>query len=95
MSGGSPHPALAALDRAIEDRPDKVYDDLAEAVRCIVRLRRELATNRRNGEAGDSLERCNAVLSLVIGSEYPLAGIRHERMKQAREKLASLLGDRR
>jgi hypothetical protein len=80
--------ALAALDRALEDRPERVYDDLADAVRCIVRLRGELITERRNGELGGHLERCSAILSLVVGAEYPLAGIRRDRIRQAREELA-------
>lgn len=82
--------ALAALDRALEDRPDKVYDDLVEAVRCLVGLRAELTAKRRAGDAGDRLERCNAILSMVVGGEYPLAGIRKERVQKARDELASL-----
>jgi hypothetical protein len=30
---------------------------------------------------------------MVIGGEYPLAGIRRNRMQEARDELASLLGD--
>ena len=36
-----------ALDRALDDRPDKIYHDLAEAVRCLVLLRTELTARRR------------------------------------------------
>ena len=82
---------MAALDRALEDRPDKIYHDLAEAVRCLVQLRNELTAGRREGEPGDRLERCNAVLSMVIGGEYPLAGLRRDRLQKARDELASLL----
>lgn len=32
--------ALAAMDRALRDRPSLVYDDLTEAVRCLVRFAR-------------------------------------------------------
>jgi hypothetical protein len=99
--------ALAALDRALDDRPDKIYGDLANAVRCLVRLRDELiAERRRTGRAAgpaprgsatrgpqtdDRLERVNALLSVVSGGEYPLEGIRRERIEQAREELARLL----
>ena len=85
--------AVAALDRALDDRPDKIYHDLAEVVRCLVHLRTELTAGRREGETGNRLERCNAVLSMVIGGEYPLAGIRRDRVQKARNELASLLDE--
>jgi hypothetical protein len=86
--------AVAALARALDDRPDMIYHDLAEVVRCLVRLRIELTAARREGEPGDRLERCNAILSMVIGCEYPLAGIRRDRLQRARVELASLIGER-
>jgi hypothetical protein len=85
--------AVAALDRALDDRPDQIYHDLAEVVRCLVQLRAELTARLRDGEPGYRLERCNTVLSMVIGGEYPLAGSRRNRMQEARDELASLLGD--
>jgi hypothetical protein len=94
VSADDCHAAVAALDRALDDRPDKIYHDLAEVVRCVVQLRTELTIRRRKGEPGDRLERCNAILSMVIGGEYPLAGIRRDRLQKAREELASLLGER-
>ena len=41
--------ALAPFDRALDDRPDKIYDDLAEAVRCVAALRDRLVKERRAG----------------------------------------------
>jgi hypothetical protein len=84
---------MAALDRALEDRPDKIYDDLAEAVRCLVQLRAALAARWRDGASRDKLDRCNAILSMVVGGEFPLAGIRRDRVRSARDELRSLLGD--
>lgn len=81
--------AVAALDRALQDEPDKIYDDLAEAVRRLVQLRDELIAEQRATANRDRLDRCNAILSTVIGGEYPLAGIRRDRMQQARDELAS------
>jgi hypothetical protein len=83
--------AVASLDRALDDRPDQIYHDLAEVLRCLVQLRTELTARRREGEPGDRLERCNAILSMVIGGEYPLAGLRRDRLQKARDELASLL----
>jgi hypothetical protein len=37
------------------------------------------------------LERYNAVLSMIIGGEYPLAGLRRGRFHKARDQLASRL----
>ena len=82
--------AAAALERALQDQPDKIYDDLAEAVRCLVQLRDELMTEQRAEGRRDRLDRCNAILSMVVGGEYPLAGVRRERVQKAREELAPL-----
>ena len=86
-----PRAAVAALDRALDDGPDKIYHDLAEVVRCLVLLRTELPATWREGEPGDRLERCNGVLSMVIGGEYPLAGLR--RLHKDRNELASLFDE--
>ena len=94
MSADRCRAAVAALDRALDDRPDMIYHDLAEVVRCRVQLRAELTARRSEGESGGGLERCNAILSMVIGGEYPLAGLRRDRLHKARDELASLLGDR-
>jgi hypothetical protein len=57
----------------------------SRVVRCLVKLRIELTAARRESEPGDRLERCNAILSIVIGGEYPLvAGIRRDRLQRAR-----------
>jgi hypothetical protein len=66
--------AVAALDPALEDRPDKTYHDLAEMVRCLVCCAESTAT-RREGAPADRLERYNTVLSMVTGDEYPLAAL--------------------
>ena len=89
--------ALDALDRALDDRPDRVYDDMAEAVRCLVRLRDGMIEHRRDeredARAARQLVRVNALLSLVVGGEYPLQGVRQERIRNARDDLAQLLDD--
>jgi hypothetical protein len=60
--------AIAALDRALDDRPDKIYHVLAEVVRCLVGLRTELTMGRRQGELADRLERRNAVLAWSLAA---------------------------
>jgi hypothetical protein len=85
-------PALGALDRALGD--EAAYEDLVEATRCLVALRRMLIAERRRGQGHDParrLERLNAILSLVAAAEYPLEGARHERIATAHRELASLV----
>ena len=47
----------------------------------------------REGAAGNRLERLNVILSMVVGGEYPLAGIRRNRLRKACDGLASLLDE--
>ena len=60
---------------------DQVYDDLAEAVCCLVQFRDKL-TARKSVTSDDRLLRCNAIFCTVIGGEYPLAGIRREHVAE-------------
>jgi hypothetical protein len=87
--------ALAALDRVLEQRPDALQDELKDAIRCLVQLRSELTAehrlDRNDAKARQRLDRTNAVLSVLIGGEYPLVGVRWSRIKQAREDLTKLL----
>lgn len=84
--------ALAALERALADRPDNIYEDLCEANRCLVRLRDELIEQSRTGEqrARDCLPRLNAIISVATSAEYPLVGVRKERVRQACDALRDL-----
>ena len=83
--------AIAAVDRALREDAQLVYDDLADAVRHIVRPRDGLIMKARRGEAGgDCLTRVNAILSQIAGAEYPLEGVRRERVKNVCEQLVSL-----
>ncbi|HKS90138.1 MAG TPA: hypothetical protein VJR70_11915 [Stellaceae bacterium] len=88
MTGTDIAPVLTALDRALADKPEHVYDDLVEAQRRLAALRNRLIAQRRDGaDAGAALRRVNAALSLVVAGEYPLVGLRRQRIEQAREVL--------
>lgn len=83
--------ALAALDRAAADSPEDVPEDLAHANRRIAELRDVLIAQSRAGEpVGDRLKRLNAVLSTTVAAEFPLEGIRRDRIKHARKTLADI-----
>ncbi len=84
--------AVQALDQVLDERPNKINDELNEAVRCLVHSRDNLINLRRQGQDVQAkLDQVNAVLSIVVGSEYPLVGIRWERVQAARDAVASLL----
>lgn len=84
--------ALEALEHALADRADNVYEDMVEASRCLVRLRDELIDRLRRGEAGAGarLTRVNAIVSMVTSAEYPLAGVRKARIREACAALRDL-----
>jgi hypothetical protein len=86
--------AVAVLDRVLQEPPEQMSGDLPEALRCVVRLRDRLIGQRRT-EPGSTkvqqrLDRTNAILSVVTGGEYPLVGVRRQRIVEARDALAAL-----
>ena len=83
-------PAFAALDRLLG--ADSAYGDLVEASRRLVALRDLLIAERRDGvpDPERRLDRLNAILSLVAAAEYPLEGVRRERIERARRELAKI-----
>lgn len=84
--------AVAALDRVLSDRPDAVYDDLVAATRCLIHLRDTLIAQARRGDiaAAARLRSLNAALSLVVAAEYPLEGVRKDRINAARREVTAL-----
>ncbi|MBP2292776.1 hypothetical protein [Azospirillum rugosum] len=92
--------ALTVLDRILgtgaEDVPPaEVYNAMAEASRCLVRLRDGLIARRRAGDEGASarLAHVNAALSVAFGGEYPLVGVHRNRIEKTREQLRKLLDE--
>jgi hypothetical protein len=89
------HAAVEALCRVLDERPAEEHEYLLEAVRCLVRLRDRLIEQRRSGHPSpdlqDRLDRANAILSVVVGGQYPLVGVRWERVSHARDELRALL----
>ncbi|HYH21396.1 MAG TPA: hypothetical protein VD995_22540 [Azospirillum sp.] len=88
--------ALGILDRILAASPDdtptaETYNAMAEASRCLVRMRDGLIARRRAGEeVGQRLDHVNAVLSVAFGGEYPLVGVRRKRIEKARDLLRGL-----
>ena len=86
--------ALAVLDRVLEEPPDRVTGDLPEAVRALVRLRDQLIEQRRldpnSRQIEERLDQTNSIISVVTGGEYPLVGVRRQRVEEARDALSEL-----
>lgn len=85
--------AIEALDRALRDQPDRLYDDVVAAVRGLVGFRDHLIDRQRTeggADAANRLRRVNAILSMMVGGEYPISGLHRERLQKARHALDEL-----
>jgi hypothetical protein len=96
MSEDAPAEGLAAIDKALAQRPHK--DDLAlqAATRALCAYRDVLIEKRRETGASDDarrLEHLNAVISVVAGVHYPLKDVPWDELAKARGWLAALIGE--
>lgn len=82
---------LALLDAAQRVEVAQLQPLMAEAVRATVRLRDGLIAARRQG-AGDeaALRTVNVALSLLVGVENPLEGVKWEWIEQVRRGMKEL-----
>ena len=92
--------AVATLDRLLETSPYPRFQELDGAERAIVRLRDGLIERlRQEGASAEAprlrglLERANIAVSLVVGMEYPAAGIRRQLLEMARAALQGALAE--
>jgi hypothetical protein len=85
--------ALAAVEQLLAERPDRVAQDFSQATRCLSAYRDALiGIWRQTGAAADRhrLGRVNAVLSVIVGGNYPLGEIPWPLIEKARAELADL-----
>ncbi len=92
--------AVASLDRLLEISPYPSFQDMDVAERAIVRLRDGLIERLRQDDASDEtphlrglLERANIAISMVVGLEYPVAGMRRQLLETARDALKGGLAE--
>ena len=87
--------ALRELDALLAAKQTPEHDLIADATRCIARLRDELIERRRSGALRDEslLPRANAILSELVAAEFPLVGVRKKRIETARDACRRLLED--
>jgi len=97
MASDEGHAALAAIDRALEHRPEKDGHDFADAVQQLARLRDAMIARYRDAPpppaARERLARVNAILSVVLGGHFPLGSIPWHEIELARGWLADMMAE--
>jgi hypothetical protein len=87
--------AMAAIETVLDDRPDKIYQEISDAVCSLIRVRDRLIEEQRAGDSSidtdEWLHRINGVISATISIEYPLAGTRWQRVKMVHDGLKQAL----
>ena len=86
--------ALAAVDKLLADRPDRVTHDFSAAMRCLTAYRDTVIARSRGAETPSYIERLgrlNAVISVVYSTHYPVGSPKWEKLEQARADLASVV----
>jgi hypothetical protein len=79
------------LEDALNRPPEQLGEEVDQVERELAALRDDLITELRASGHRAGLDQVNAVLSLVVGLEYPAAGIQRDLIKQARDALRTLL----
>lgn len=86
--------ALETLDRVLDEKPEQYHEEVVEVLRCLVSIRNHLIARRRSEPSGDldeRLDHANVVISVMTSGSFPVVGLNHERLKQARDLMASIL----
>jgi len=85
--------AVRGLDAVLAAKQPPERDLIAEATRCIARLRDDLIERQRSGCLPDAslLPETNALLSELVAAEFPLVGVRKKRIEAARDACRRLL----
>jgi hypothetical protein len=87
---------IACLKAAYHHDPAELEGTIDVAVRSLVRLRDKLIEESRQtdpddlAQHGKALRDVNAALSLIVGVDYPAAGIKRELMKKAEQLLKDI-----
>jgi hypothetical protein len=96
MSETAGRDAVAAIDRLLADRPDKVGHNFSVATRHLVAWRDALVRRWRQSTAEidrDALGRVNAGLSVVLGGQFPLGQVPWSEIERTRRDLENLASD--
>lgn len=86
------HAIVAALDHILDEEASQVSEKLAEAVELLVGLRDGLIDRQRAGEpCGQWLGQTNALISSMLGTEFPIKGLQWNRVCETRDALKRML----
>jgi hypothetical protein len=90
--------AVAKLDYLLRNHPAETAEELTDAVRCVVALRdnmidRNRARRQRSDEQDRRLRQVNSIISAIVAGEFPLMGIRWQRIEGARDLLKQVLAE--
>ncbi len=93
MADEPAHAALAAIDKLLADRPEKIGHDFSEATRCLTAWREHCIARWRKTQAEAdrrSLDRVNAAISVVLGGQFPLGRVNWNSIEDVRRDLRNL-----
>lgn len=83
--------ALTILNQTMQLPAAEAHQELYRVERQVVAWRDGLIADLRAGEdVAEPLRQANAILSLIVGCEYPVGGIQWKLLEQAREALHAL-----
>ena len=83
---------VEALQHVLDDK-DNANRALGEAIEMLVALRDGLIERKRAGElCGEWLVQANALISTIIGTEFPINGFQWNRVCETRDALKRMLG---
>jgi len=87
--------ALETLDRMLDEKPEQYHEEVVAVLRCLVAIRNHLIEQRRKQgplpDLEEQLDHVNAVVSVMTSGSFPIVGLNHERLKHARDLMASLM----
>ena len=84
--------ALDALDQIHRDGPGYAKQQIDEVMKRLVLMRNDLIHAERDGRpCGPWLRGSNAILSSIMGTEYPKGGLQWDRVSETRKALKRMM----
>jgi hypothetical protein len=83
---------LAAFNQLSLEEGPRTGREIADIVQQLVHVRDELIAAQRAGTpCGEWLQRVNAIISTIFGTEFPVGGLQWKRVCEAREALKKMI----
>ncbi len=88
--------ALAAVDKALAEKPHKEGHTFSAAARSLCAVRESLTDRDRNDPLRRRwLRHINAVISVILAGHFPLGSVPWDELAKARDWLADFVADLR